>query len=66
MSNRQYYDRRRLGLCPDCGVSARPFVYCAVHRAQRRAHQQMERGRDRAGYNQYQRVYLEGWRRLCR
>ncbi len=28
-------ERRRLGLCPDCGIPSERFVYCLVDRARR-------------------------------
>ena len=59
VSNRRYYLRRAAGQCPDCGVAVETGVYCPTHRDQRRQRVQQERVQDRAGYNQYMRVYQQ-------
>lgn len=59
MSNRRYYARRAVGLCPDCGIAVASGVYCVTHRAVRRQRVIQDRAFDREGYNQYMRVYKQ-------
>jgi hypothetical protein len=54
MGNRRYYDRRRQGLCGDCGTPANG-AYCEAHREARRLMVARRRSSDRPNYNKYMR-----------
>jgi len=57
VSNRRYYGRRDAGLCPQCATPVTDGVYCVEHRERHRRRVAADRHADRAGYNQYMRVW---------
>jgi hypothetical protein len=57
VSNVRYYERREMGLCPQCGRDPEGRVYCLDCRERHRERRIQERTADREGYNQYMRVW---------
>jgi hypothetical protein len=65
VSNTRYYARRDAGLCPDCPNAVSAGTYCGDCRIRRMGRIRRDRADDRAGYNQYMRVYKQHRRELA-